>query len=422
MDNPKYANYDLGETPNASADTEAQDDILEQCIAISLKDLDMNIDPREWIYGASLLRGMLSILGGVGGVGKTSYVIKVMLSIALGRPLLAFDRDEPEHTIYEPLGRVWYYSLEDPMDELVRRVKAEILDCDINPRTIWDKVFLQSGRNVPLVVAKMVNGEIIRVNVKPIVRHLIQNNIVVASVDPFANSFEGADAENASDFMKVVLDQWRIIAHEANCAIWLVHHFKKGGVAGDADAFRGSSVIQNAARVMETLTPMTIDQAKELGVPDNERRNYVRLENAKVNLSPAPAEGQWFKFVGVPLGNRTEKYPQGDIIGVLTRWKPVEKVMTWQHAETILTRIEQGDPNGMFFTPTKQAEYWAGNLIMSIAGFGEGAAAKKLKEWMGSGLLTEDTYKHPKHGKTTKKLVVNPALQTALIKRLSGEQ
>jgi hypothetical protein len=102
---------------------------------------------------------------------------------------------------------------------------------------------------------------------------------------------------------------------------------------------------------------MTTDQAKELGVPDTERRNYVRLENARVNLSPAPAEGQWFKFVGLPRGNRTEKYPESDIVGVLTRWKPVEKIVAWQHAETILTRIEQGDPNGMFFTPTEQAEY-----------------------------------------------------------------
>jgi AAA domain len=421
MDNPKYANYKLEPDEPEPVQPESEDNELEQCIAVSLRDLNMNIDPREWIYGTSLVRGMLSILGGVGGVGKTSYVIKVMLSIALGRPLLALDRDEPGHTIYEPQGSVWYYSLEDPMDELIRRVKAEILDCGINTHTVADKVFLQSGRNAPLIVAKAVNGEVVRMDVKPIVRHLIKNNIVVAAIDPFANSFEGADAENTSDFMKVVLDQWRIIAHEAHCAIWLVHHFRKGGLAGDADAFRGSSVIQNAARVMETLTTMTIDQAKELSIPETERRNYVRLENAKVNLSPAPAEGQWFKFVGVPLGNRTEKYPKGDIIGVLKRWKPVEKVMTWQHAETILDAIEQGDPNGMFFSSSKNSEYWAGSPIMAVAGFGEGAAAKRLKEWLDCGLLTRDTYKHPKHGKKTEKLVVNPAMRTALIKRLSGQ-
>ena len=203
------------------------------------------------------------------------------------------------------------YSLEDPMNELVRRVNAELLDCGIVPRSIFEKVFLQSGRNAPLIVARVVNGEVIRMNIKPIVRFLVENNIVVASIDPFANSFDGADAENSNDFMKVVLDQWRIIAHEANCSIWLVHHFKKGGLAGDADAFRGASVIQNAARVMETLTTMTKDQATELGVPESDRRQYVRLENAKVNLSAAPADGQWFKFTGIPLAIAPTSIPKG---------------------------------------------------------------------------------------------------------------
>ena len=141
-----------------------------------------------------------------------------------------------------------------------------------------------------------------------------------------------------------------------------------------------------------------------------------------MNLSPAPADGQWFKFVGVPLGNRTPKYPKGDVIGVLTRWKPVDKVMTWQQAETILNAFEQGDPNGMFFSSSKNSEYWAGTMLMSVAGFGEGAARKRIEEWLGCGLLTRDTYKHPRHGKKTEKLLVNPAMRAALIHRLSGEQ
>jgi RecA-family ATPase len=220
MDNPKYANYDLdgNGTPTDETYTDEEDNVLNQCIPIPLKDLDMKIGPREWIYGTSLVRAMVTVFGGIGGVGKSSYVMKVLLSIAMGRPLLAFERDEPEHMIFEPHGNVWYYSLEDPMDELVRRVNAELLDCGIVPRSIFEKVFLQSGRNAPLIVARVVNGEVIRMNIKPIVRFLVENNIVVASIDPFANSFDGADAENSNDFMKVVLDQWRIIAHEANCS------------------------------------------------------------------------------------------------------------------------------------------------------------------------------------------------------------
>jgi RecA-family ATPase len=245
--------------------------------SIFLKDIDWDVCPIEWIYGVSLIRGMLTVFGGIGGTGKTSYAIKVLLSIALGRSLLTDDPDEPEHVIYEPKGKVWLYSLEDPQDILVRKVKVEMLHYKVNPRTIWDRFALRSGRDAPLVVAKVVKGEIVRMDIDPIVRFLVENDIAVATVDPFANSFDGAEAENSNDFMKVVLDQWRIIAHKANCAVWLIHHFKKGGMAGDADAFRGASVIQNNARVMETLSVMTVEQAKELGIPDDERTDYVRL-------------------------------------------------------------------------------------------------------------------------------------------------
>ena len=194
MDNPKYANYDLGEGLSGT-ETESENP-LEQCFPVFLKDIDMQVGPIEWIYGTSLIRGMLSILGGIGGVGKTSYVIKVGLSIALGRSLFATEPDEPEHIIYEPQGKVWIYSLEDPQDMLVRKVLAELIQHNINPRGVWERIALRSGRDAPLVVACVANGQIIRQDIEPIVRFLVGNDITVASIDPFANSFEGADADN----------------------------------------------------------------------------------------------------------------------------------------------------------------------------------------------------------------------------------
>jgi hypothetical protein len=138
-----------------------------------------------------------------------------------------------------------------------------------------------------------------------------------------------------------------------------------------------------------------------------------------VNLSRAP-DGQWYKFIGVPLGNRTAKYPKGDVIGVLTRWKPAQKLLTWQHVETILNRIGEGDPNGMFFTSARQGkEYWAGTIIMSVAGFTETQAAKKLKEWLDCGLLSRGNHKSPKTKKDVEKLLVDPIQRAYLIGQLS---
>lgn len=422
--------FDLGDNSQSTnsdddPETTTPDDIspLEYCCPIPLKELNMDVGPREWVYGTSLVRGMLSLLGGPGGVGKSKYVIKVFLSIALNRPLLALGQDgpEPEHTIYEPCGNVWYYSLEDSMDELLRNVKAEVLHHGINPRTIADRLFLQSGRDHPLIVARMVNGEVKRCDVKPIIRHIIENNIVALGVDPFANSFEGGDGtESGSDAMKIILDQWRIIAHEANVPVWLIHHFRKGGTAGDADSFRGSSLIQNAARVMETLTTMTKDQAEALGIAERDRSRFARLENAKVNLTAAPADGQWFRLLGVPLGNRTEKYPKGDVVGVLSRWKAVEKPMSWQQVETILNRIEQGDANGYFFSSAPQNSYWAGDLIMTIGGRTKAEASPLLRKWLNSGVLSMGSYKSPKTGKAVEKLLVNSDARARLMAEMQA--
>lgn len=394
---------------------------LDVCVPIPLRDLDMNVGPRQWVYGTSLITGMLSILGGVGGVGKTSYAIKVMLSIVIGRPLLALERDDPAHVVHKT-GNVWYYSLEDPMDELIRRVSAELIDCNLMPRQVWDKVFLQSGRDAPLIVARGEDGKVIREDVTPIVEYLTANNIKVAAIDPFANCFEGADAENQSGVMKVILDQWRIIAHRANCAVWLIHHFRKGGLSGDADAFRGSSTIQNAARIMETLTVMTEKQAEKLGIPYKERRHYVLRENAKMNLVASPEEGEWYRFDGVPLGNRTDEYPKGDVIGVLRRWQPREVVMTWQQAESILNIIEQGDPDGMYYTSAVQGDYSAVSVISGVTGFTTEQAKAVVKEWLGMGLLTKGTYRSPKNRHMKERLLVDRYLRDALVRDLEERE
>lgn len=417
-------NPNLKAAPERHEAAPPDDNPLRQCHPQFLREIGLDVDPVEWVYGGSLIRGMLSIFGGIGGVGKTSRVMKVLLSIAIGRSLLALDRDEPAHTIYEPKAKVWYYSLEDPLDMLQRKVKAELIHHNINPRMVWDNIALRSGRDAPLIVAKVNETGIVRCDIQPIVDFIIEHGIVVMGVDPFANSFEGPGAEDKADYQKIVLDQWRIIAHKANCAIWLIHHFKKGGLAGDADAFRGSSAMQNAARVMETMATMTQDEADLLGIHKNERRQYVRLDNAKVNLSAAPTDCEWYRFVGVPLGNRTEKYPKGDIVGVLTRWKPTITLLTLTQARRFFDVIDQGEPlhndpsKKFYFTNAPQGAYWAGTVLMNLAQFTRERAIQQIKDWISSGVLTEDKYRHPEHGKPVKCVRVNRRMATIYLEQL----
>src|SRR5262245_42705905 len=82
------------------------------------------------------------------------------------------------------------------------------------------------------------------------------------------------------DYVVGLLDQ---LAKEYDIAIDTPAHTRKGmAAAGDADARRGASAARDAGRLDYTLIPMA--EAKTFGVEPDQRRRYLRLDSAKVNL------------------------------------------------------------------------------------------------------------------------------------------
>ena len=71
---------------------------------------------REWVYGRHLVRGFVSCTIAPGGIGKTALLCAEALAMVTGRPLLG---DAPQGRL-----RVWLVNLEDPIDELRRRIAA----------------------------------------------------------------------------------------------------------------------------------------------------------------------------------------------------------------------------------------------------------------------------------------------------------
>ena len=50
---------------------------------------------------------------------------------------------------------------------------------------------------------------------------------------------------------------------------------------------------------------MSSDEAARFGIEEGQRRSFVRVDSGKVNITPPLSSAQWFKIVGVPLGNAT---------------------------------------------------------------------------------------------------------------------
>ena len=367
--------------------------------ATALRSRDLNaIKPRPWIYGRELVRGFVSVLGSPGGTGKTAFVIAVALSIATGRSLLSCLKTIDTYKTVHKSGAVWLYNLEDPADEMDRRLAAALKHYAIDFEAVADCVYVDSGRDRPLVVThRMAGGGLAKAPVvDALVAELKRRGVTLLVVDPFVQSHSAE--ENRNEEMNTVMAAWGQVASDAQCAVWLVHHFRKGGQGGDSEAFRGAAAIQGAARTMSTLSTMSAEDASKLGIEEGERWQYIRRNNAKANMAPRPSDAEWYRLASVSLDNGDEDYPQGDHVQVVEAWSPPSPWdgIPWSLIVRMLDKIEAGPGDGEYYAKAKQSkDRWAGNVVMTVAQRQEGQAQTIIDAWHKSGVLTDDTYKSP---------------------------
>lgn len=262
------------------------------------------IPVRQWVLGRSLLKGYLSVLVAPPGVGKSTLGIAQAIAIITGKEITG----QPVHR----RGKVWIYNNEDDTDELKRRIAAVLQHNDIAFADIRGQLALNSGADRPLLVAKtLADGTVIRLpDVEACIDHIQKHEIAVFIVDPFIETHECE--ENSNQQIKRVGQMFRDIARRANCAVLLVHHTAKPpqgsseGHAGNMNTARGASALIGVSRVIETLFGMSKKDAERHGIRENLRHLYVRLDDAKANLSLASPEAKWFKRVGVVIANTDE--------------------------------------------------------------------------------------------------------------------
>jgi hypothetical protein len=375
---------------------EAGDPIVPRPLSLTALD---KIPPREWLYGVKLIRGFTTLIVSPGGIGKTSFAIASLVACASGQSLLG---DKPHRAL-----NTWLYNLEDPEEEVDRRMKAALVHYGMATSTeICARLHRTSGRDRRLIIAKKIGHDeyVAQPDVERLTEALITNSIDVLIVDPFVMTHQVP--ENANEAVEFVVRQFNQIAHKARCAILLIHHTRKGAVAGDAEGSRGGGSIVGAARAVFTLAPMSDQDAQTLGASEDERRFLIRLDDAKANLAPRAGRAQWFKLVGVNLDNGTPEYPNGDNVQVCTSWTPPDPAegMTVQLANEILDAIKVGviaidGTSEPFSSSAKAKDRWAGIAIMEVLQrYGieknERQAAAILKNWINADppVLAEEKY------------------------------
>jgi hypothetical protein len=268
------------------------------------------IPPRDWIVPELLARRFVSGLISPGGVGKTQWGSSLSIAIPANRSdICGFQIKVP--------GRVWYWNQEDDMNELNRRFGATMQKFNVNRRDVAGKLFINSGVDHPLLLAKRkIDRSLVEAaEVERVIAFIKENKIDVFIVDPLVEFHEGEENDNVQ--MRKVTAIARRIAVEGNCAVLIVAHTKKppqaaaDSYAGDIDALRGAGAQGNVMRIAYTLFGMSKKEAKRWGVREDEAHLYVRMDDAKANLFLKKDQPKWFKRVSVQLGGR------GETIGVL---------------------------------------------------------------------------------------------------------
>ena len=262
------------------------------------------------MYGRHLIRKFLSTTAAPGGIGKSSLVLAEAVAMASGRNLLGI-----------PVGgtklRVWYWNGEDPLDEIERRVAAICLHYGVTEKEIAGNLFVNSGRDTPIVIATMTrDGASLAVPVRDQLEATIKaNRIDVVIIDPFVSSH--AVTENDNVAIDLVCKQgWGKLVDACDCACDLIHHVKKtGGNEITVEDGRGAVALLWAARSARVLNPMTRDEATRAGV--EKPRSYFRVDNGKSNLAPPPDKSDWFQLHSVALGNGATVFDgDGDHVAV----------------------------------------------------------------------------------------------------------
>jgi hypothetical protein len=361
------------------------------------------IPPRGWLLGNVFCRGFVSSLLGDGAVGKTATRFAQFLSLAIGRSLTG------EHVFQR--CRCLIISLEDDNRELSRRLLATCLHHGIKPEELKGWLFVAApGAKAGKLLTVDRKGNLITAGLGPkIEKVIIKRAIDIVGLDPFVKSH--AVSENDNKAIDAVVEILAGLATKYDIAVDVPHHTAKGlADPGNANRGRGASAMKDAARLVYTLTPMTEDEARLLGLNETMRHLLIRMDSGKVNIAPPMTDAKWFRLVNVPLGNSTELYPAGDHVQTVEPWIPPDKWDGLHHhtLNLMLNDIEAGLPDGNRYTDERNAkDRTAWKVIVKRAPTKSEAQTKEIiKAWRKTGLLTSKDYENPVTRKKVKGLWV----------------
>ena len=359
-----------------------------------------SIPARRWIYGQHYVRGHVSVLASAGGVGKTSLQIVEALCIGTGKPLLG-------EAIHEPC-KVWIINLEDPLEEMQRRLAAAMLHYGVTAKEIRGRLFLDAGRSLNMVFANQgrdgieVNDEMLEY----MAAKIKENDIGMVMIDPWVGANQINENDNVA--MNAAVGAVRSVCDETDCAVALVHHIRKGnGDEATVDSVRGAGSLIGAARAARVINKISAEDAQKLGVSEAESLGIFRVDDGKANLAPPAAKAVYRRMVGVQL-------PNMEYVGVATEYAMPDLFdgVSARDAMKVQRAVGEAETQGEPLRANVQAKTWVGVTVADVLGLDlekrhEKAKAKAIVgKWIENGVLRKTSAPSKRDGRDVPCVVV----------------
>lgn len=266
------------------------------------------IPPRPWLVDRLLMIGDITLLLAPGSAGKSSLGLAIAAHLAVGIPFGPYKTNAKCKSIV--------YNGEDDVHEQSRRLLAVCLAYGLDYNMVRQNIMLLDPTiiDMKLVTAPGKLAVVQNEMVDAIVNLASDSDIGLLIVDPLVDIHDCDEGDNPQ--MNVVVRTLKDVARRANISILAAHHTTKAGSSrqeervGNMDISRGASSIVYKARIAVTLLNASQQDAEDYGIQDHERHKWVRMDDAKMNLSLADGDPVWFFKEGVRIQS-------GDAVGVL---------------------------------------------------------------------------------------------------------
>ena len=358
------------------------------------------IPARRWIYGNHYIRSNVSVLASAGGVGKTSMQIVEALAIATGKPLLGEEVREQ--------CNVWVVNLEDPLEEMQRRLVAAMLHFNIAPEDVEGRLFLDAGRDMQIMFASQgrdgieVHDELVNYMIEKIEHY----KIGVAFIDPWVGANQINENDNVA--MNAAVAAVRRVCDATDCSVGLVHHIRKSnGDEATVDSVRGAGSLIGAARAARVINKISQEDALKLGVSEQESLGIFRVDDGKSNLAPPAAHAVYRRMVGVPL-------PNGEYVGVATAFAMPDLFdgISSKDALAVQRLVGEAEQADEPYRSDVRAKNWIGvavakTLKLDLDKKHEKAKARAIaKKWLENDVLRHSTWLSKRDGREVPVVIV----------------